>query len=447
MIAIYQQPGANGLGVSKAVHQAMVDMKSRFPEGLDYVISLDTTDFVRLSIKEVQDTLFEAVILVILVVFLFLQNFRATIICTVAIFVALIGMFTGMLALGFSINLLTLFGLVLAIGIVVDDAIVVVENVERNMTQFHLPPKEATVRAMGEVTSPVIATVLVAITIAISVTISGFVALTLTPAMCGIMLRHTSPPQKGPFAWFNRQFDSFTQAFGRAVVLIIKRMGIAFVLLAVMVWGIVHLFGALPTSFVPGEDQGYVITAIIMPDAASLDRTEVVTDAVDKKIFEKIPGVENRTQLAGYSLLDGSFKTNSGTFFVTLKPFEERYKTTEKARTENVRTVLTNFHQGAKDILLGMIIPFEPPAIPGIGTTGGFEFWIQDSGAGELANLEKVTQQFLGKARQRPEFSGLNSTFRASAQQLRADVDRARPIFWASRFRMSTAPSRPSLDP
>jgi len=445
LIAIYQQPGANGLKVSKAVHQSMVEMKSLFPEGLDYVISLDTTDFVRLSIKEVQDTLFEAVILVVLVVFLFLQNFRATIICTVAIFVALIGTFTGMLALGFSINLLTLFGLVLAIGIVVDDAIVVVENVERNMTQFHLSPKEATVRAMGEVTSPVIATVLVmsavfvsaaflpgttgqlykqfAITIAISVAISGFVALTLTPAMCGIMLKHTSPPQKGPFAWFNRQFDTFTQAFGRAVVLIIKRMGIAFVLLAVMVWWIVHLFGVLPTSFVPGEDQGYVMTAIIMPDAASLDRTEVVTEAVDR-IFEKIPGVENRTQLAGYSLLDGSFKTNSGTFFVTLKPFEERYKTKEKARTENARAVLANFHQGAKDILQGMIIPFAPPAIPGIGTTGGFEFWIQDTGAGEPAKLEEVTQHFLGKARQRPELSGLNSTFRASAQQLRADVDR-----------------------
>jgi len=445
LIAVYQQPGANGLKVSKDVHQAMSEMKSGFPEGLDYVISLDTTDFVRLSIKEVQDTLFEAVILVVLVVFLFLQNFRATIICTVAIFVALIGTFTGMLALGFSINLLTLFGLVLAIGIVVDDAIVVVENVERNMTQFHLSPKEATLRAMGEVTSPVIATVLVmsavfvsaaflpgttgqlykqfAITIAISVTISGFVALTLTPAMCGFMLKHTMPPQKGPFAWFNRQFDTFTQAFGRAVVLIIKRMGIAFVLLALMVWGIVHLFGALPTSFVPGEDQGYVMTAIIMPDAASLDRTKVVTEAVDK-IFEKIPGVENRTELAGYSLLDGSFKTNAGTFFVTLKPFEERYKSADKARTENARAVLANFRQGAKDILQGMIIPFAPPAIPGIGTTGGFEFWIQDTGAGEPAKLEEVTQQFLGKARQRPELSGLNSTFRASAQQLRADVDR-----------------------
>ena len=444
-IAVYQQPGANGLDVSKDVRKALEEMKKGFPEGLDYVVSLDTTDFVRSSIKEVEHTLLEAVILVILVVFLFLQNFRATVICTVSIFVALIGTFTGMLALGFSINLLTLFGLMLAIGIVVDDAIVVVENVERNMTQFHLSAKEATIRAMDEVSSPVIATVLVmsavfvsaaflpgstgqlykqfAITIAISVIISGFVALTLTPAMCGVMLRHVLPPQKGPFAWFNRQFDKFTQAFGRAVVLIIRRMSVAFLLLAIMIWGIVHLFGVLPTSFVPDEDQGRVIAAIIMPDASSLDRTKEVTERLDK-IFEKIPGVEDRTQLAGFSLLDGGFKTNSGTFFVTLKPFDERYKTAATARTESSLAVLMNLRKEAGKIMQGLVIPIAPPAIPGIGNTGGFEFWIQDSGSGEPARLEELTRKFLAKARQRPELTGLNSTFHASTQQLRAEVDR-----------------------
>ncbi len=449
LIAIYQQPGANGLKVSEEVRRVMAEMKSNFPEGLDYVISLDTTDFVRLSIKEVQDTLVEAIVLVVLVVFFFLQNFRATIICSVAIFVALIGTFTGMFVLGFSINLLTLFGLVLAIGIVVDDAIVVVENVERNMSQFHLSPKEATLRAMGEVTSPVIATVLVmsavfvsaaflpgttgqlykqfAITIAISVTISGFVALTLTPAMCGLFLRHVPPRQKGFFAWFNRCFDAFTQAFGRAVVLIIKRMAIAFLLLALMVWAIVHLFRALPTSFVPGEDQGYVVTAIFMPDAASLDRTKEVTSAIDK-IFAKIPGVDIRTELAGYSLLDGSYKTNAGTFFVTLKPFEERYANKEKAATENARAVLANLHRESKDVLQGLIVPFAPPAIPGIGTTGGFEFWIQDRGAGDPARLEEITQDFIQKAKQRTELSGLNTTFRATTQQLRTLVDREKAM-------------------
>jgi multidrug efflux pump len=445
LIAVYQQPGANGLNVSDAVRRVMADMKNQFPEGLDYVISLDTTDFVRLSIKEVQDTLFEAIVLVVLVVFFFLQNFRATIICSIAIFVALIGTFTGMYILGFSINLLTLFGLVLAIGIVVDDAIVVVENVERNMTEFHLLPKDATIKAMGEVTSPVIATVLVmsavfvsaaflpgttgqlykqfAITIAISVTISGFVALTLTPAMCGLLLRHTPPRTKGFFAWFNRKFDAFTQAFGRAVVLIIKRMSVAFFLLALMVWAIVHLFRALPTSFVPGEDQGYLMTAIFMPDAASVDRTKEVTSAIDK-IYQHIPGIETRTELAGYSLLDGSYKTNAGTFFVTLKPFEERYGTKERARTENARAILGSLHRDAKDINQGLIVPFAPPAIPGIGTTGGFEFWIQDREAGDPARLDEITQEFLEKARQRPELTGLNSTFHATTQQLRAIVDR-----------------------
>ncbi len=229
-IAVYQQPGANGLEVSEAVRKALEEMKPRFPSGLDYTISLDTNDFVRLSIEEVVHTLFEAILLVVLVVFLFLQSFRTTIICSVAIVVALVSTFSGMLALGFSINMLTLFGLVLAIGMVVDDAIVVVENVERNMVRFHLSPKEATLKAMEEISSSLVAVVLVmasvfipaaflagttgqlykqfAITIVISVAVSGFVALTLTPAMCGVLLKHTKPPTRGFFAWFNRQVDA-----------------------------------------------------------------------------------------------------------------------------------------------------------------------------------------------------------------------------------------------
>ena len=231
----------------------MEDLKKTMPDGIEYVIALDTTDFVRISIEEVIHTLFEAIVLVVLVVYLFLQSFRSTIICTVAIFVSLIGTFSGMLALGFSINLLTLFGIVLAIGMVVDDAIVVVENVERNMVKSHLPPKEATIKAMEEIGTSLIAVVLVmasvfipaaflpgttgqlykqfAITIVISVALSGFVALTLTPAMCGLLLKHPRP-RRGPFAWFNRQFDRFTLAFGDAVVLMIKRMSVAFVVLA-----------------------------------------------------------------------------------------------------------------------------------------------------------------------------------------------------------------------
>jgi len=444
-IAVYQQPGANGLQVSDAVKKTMEEMKPRFPSGLDYKISLDTNDFVRLSIQEVVKTLFEAILLVVFIVYLFLQSFRTTIICTVAIVVALVSTFSGMLALGFSINLLTLFGLVLAIGMVVDDAIVVVENVERNMVRFHLSPKEATVKAMGEISSSLVAVVLVmasvfipaaflpgttgqlykqfAITIVISVAVSGFVALTLTPAMCGVLLKHTQPPTRGFFAWFNRQVDALTRGFGHAVTFVIRRMLVAFVILAVLVYTIIHLFEVLPTSFVPNEDQGYVMAAIIMPDAASLNRTQAVSERVDA-IFKNIPGVDTRTQLTGYSLLDSGFKTNAGTFFVTLKPFDERYSSAKQARAENARAVLTNLNREAATIQEGLVIPVAPPAIPGIGTTGGFEFWIQDIGAGEPARLDEITRQFLAKARQRPELTGLSSTFRATTQQLSADVDR-----------------------
>ena len=255
-----------------------------------------------------------------------------------------------MLALGFSINLVTLFGLVLAIGMVVDDAIVVVENVERNMHEHHLAPKEATIKSMEEIAGSLVAVVLVmasvfipaaflpgttgqlykqfAITIVISVAVSGFVALTLTPAMCALMLKHNPPPQRGFFAWFNRQVDAVTRGFGHAVELVIKRAVIALVLLVAFLWSIYHLFTVLPTSFVPNEDQGYVMAAIIMPEAASMDRTQAVAEKVDA-IFAKIPGVATRSMITGYSLLDSGFKTNAGAFFVTLKDFKERYDTTE----------------------------------------------------------------------------------------------------------------------
>ena len=444
-IAVYQQPGANGLDVSKAVRKTLEEMKPSFPSGLDYVVSLDTNDFVRISIKEVVHTLFEAILLVVLVVYIFLQSFRTTIICAVAIIVALVSTFAGMLALGFSINLLTLFGLVLAIGMVVDDAIVVVENVERNMARFHLSPKEATIKSMGEISSSLVAVVLVmasvfipaaflpgttgqlykqfAITIVISVAVSGFVALTLTPAMCGVLLKHTKLPTRGFFAWFNRGVDSITRGFGTAVTFVIRRMIVAFVILAVLIYSIIHFFQVIPTSFVPNEDQGYVMTSIIMPDAASIDRTEAVAGRVEA-LFKEIPGVENRAQVTGYSLLDNGFKTNAGTFFVTLKPFEERYSSAKKARSENARTVLTSLYRGAKDIREGLVIPVAPPSIPGIGTTGGFEFWIQDIGGSEPAMLDELTRKFLNRARQHHELTGLSTTFRATTRQLSADVDR-----------------------
>jgi multidrug efflux pump len=445
LIAVYQQAGANGLIVSKAVRDALQSMASRFPEGMTYTIALDTNDFVRLSIEEVVHTLVIAIVLVVLVVYLFLQSFRTTLICSVAIVVALVSAFTGMLALGFSINLLTLFGLVLAIGMVVDDAIVVVENVERIMLKEHLPPREATIKAMDEIGGSLVAVVLVmasvfvpaaflpgttgqlykqfAITIVVGVAVSGFVALTLTPAMCAVLLKHRPPPQRGPFAWFNREVDRVTRAFGHAVTFVIKRMTVALVLLAVFLYAIYHLFKAMPTSFVPNEDQGYGFTAIVMPDAASLDRTQAVAERVDA-IVAGIPGVENRTMITGYSLLDLGFKPNAGTFFITFKDFKQRYATIAAAREQNARTILMSLYKEVQGIEDGMVFPVPPPPIPGIGTTGGFEFWVQDTGGGDPARLDELTQEIIRKASERPELLNLRTTFRATTQQLRADVDR-----------------------
>ncbi|HZE98828.1 MAG TPA: efflux RND transporter permease subunit [Planctomycetota bacterium] len=448
-IIIYQQPGANGIEVSNAVKKTLEDLKKSMPAGIEYVIGLDTTEFVRLSIEEVLHTLVEAVILVVVVVFVFLQSFRSTIICMVAVFVSLIGTAMGMLALGFSINLLTLFGIVLAIGMVVDDAIVVVENVEANMIKKHLKPKEATVLAMQQIGNSLIAVVLVmvsvfipaaflpgttgqlykqfAITIVISVVLSGFVALTLSPAMCAVLLKHSDPPKRGPFAWFNRFFEKFTHLFGALVVAMIKHKIVAFIALGLLMWGLVHLFRIIPTAFVPNEDQGYVMAQVIMPDAASMDRTVEMSDKIEQ-IFAKHPAVENRTAINGYSFIDSQFKPNVASFFVTFKDFKERYHDQEKATHLNYQAVLKEVAAGAREFKEGVFVPIAPPAIPGIGTTGGFEFWIQDQGAGDPAQLQLVTQQFLAKARQRPELAGLNTTYRANSQQMRAIVDRSRAV-------------------
>ncbi len=448
-ICVYQQPGANGLEVSKGVMQVMEDMKRTMPDGIEYFLALDTNDFVRISIEEVIQTLWEAVILVVLVVYLFLQSFRSTIICTVAIFVSLIGTFIGMLAMGFSINLLTLFGIVLAIGMVVDDAIVVVENVERNMVVNKLGPREATIRAMEEIGTSLIAVVLVmasvfipaaflpgttgqlykqfAITIVISVALSGFIALTLTPAMCGLMLKHAGLKQTGLFGWFNRQVDRVTLWFGDLVLWVIHNVKKAFVALAFLVALLVVLFKVLPTSFVPNEDQGYVLGTLFMPGGASLNRTADMGAEI-AKIFGSDPAVLSCTEVNGYSLLDAQYKSNTSTFFVKLKDFKERYGSIAKAKAENAKAVLLKVAAGAQGLEQGRFIPIAPPAIPGIGTTGGFEFWIQDKGAGQPERLYEITQQFLARARTRPELTGLNTTFNAVSQQMRITVDRDKAV-------------------
>jgi len=444
LIAVYQQPGANALQVATDVRTALADMKKSFPPGLDYDIALDTTEFVKESINEVVHTFFEALVLVVLVVFLFLQSLRATIVPILAVPVSIVGAFIGMTAMGFSINMLTLFGMILAIGIVVDDAIVVVENVERNMSEFGLDPKTAAKRAMDEVSGPVVAIVLVlcavfipvaflsgitgqlykqfAVTIAVSVVLSGVVALTLSPALAAILLKPHPPGsehgRKGFFGWFNRGFDRVTEGYSRSTQLAIRRAAVSLLLIAGMVVIMLGLFKRVPGSFLPVEDQGYIFTAAILPDAASLDRTEAATDRA-QKWFSQQPGVQSVATVPGFSLIDSQLKSNAGLLFVALKGFAERQAASDKADAL--------IHDAAREFAKdqeAVMIPVNPPSIPGLGTTGGFEFWVQSEGDAPLQRLEELTREIIAKANARPQLRGVNSTINTRSRQLLVDVDR-----------------------
>lgn len=441
-IAVYQQAGSNALEVSQNLRALMDELSQSFPEGIDYTVSLDTTKFVQASIDEVIETLIIAIILVVLVTYIFLQSVNATIIPTVAIFVSVIGTFIGMASLGFSINLLTLFGLVLAIGIVCDDAIVVVENVERNIEQFGLSSVDATIRAMEEVTGPVIATTLVliavfvpvaflggttgvlyqqfAITIAISVAISSFVALTLTPALAAILIKPRNGPPGGLFRWFNLFLEKMTGVYVVGVSLTMKRSIVALTALGAMLYGTYTLFQIVPGSFVPAEDQGYVFAAVTLPDGASLDRSEELTNRV-AKIFAEHPSVQDYSALSGYSFLDGQFKTNTGTVFIALKDFDQRQEPGLA-----VTDLFAFVGPKLKALQEGVVIPINPPSIPGLGSQGGFEFWVQNRGQGGITRLEEVTRQLMADAEARPEVTRLNTTLQAASRQLRADVDRSK---------------------
>jgi multidrug efflux pump len=444
IIAVYQQPGANALDVSKQVRATLDELKKSFPQGLDYQVAMDTTDFTRASISDVIHTFFEALVLVVIVVFVFLQSLRATIIPVMAVPVSIVGTAMGMAALGFSINMLTLFGMVLAIGIVVDDAIVVIENVERNMTVHKLSPKDAAKRAMDEVSGPVVAIVLVmcavfvpvaflggitgqlykqfAITIAISVVFSGIVALTLSPALAAILLKPTHREKRGFFLWFDNKFAQMTGAYGRAVRFIIKRYVLGLMVFVGVIVLAVLMGKTIPGGFLPPEDQGYLLGAIIMPDAASLDRTADVGDKVTD-YFMKQHAVSSVTIVNGYSLLDSQNKNNAGTFFIGLKGFDERYKFSN-IKEDNARAVIIKAYESLSKVQEGVVIPVNPPAIPGLGTTGGTELWIESQGDGSIDQLAAVVQDFVAKAKARPELSGVTSTFNASSQQLLVNVDR-----------------------
>jgi multidrug efflux pump len=440
LIAIYQQPGANALAVSEQVNQTLKELKQNFPDGLDYRISLDTTKFVQASIQEVIKTFYLACLLVVLVVFIFIQSLRATLIPVVAIPVSIIGTFIGMQLFGFSINMLTLFGLVLAIGVVVDDAIVVVENVERNMTEFGLPAREAAKRAMDEVTGPIVATTLVvlavfipvaflggitgqlykqfAITIAISVLISTLVALTLSPALVALLLKPAKGQKWIGFRWFDAAFDRLTDGYVKGVRGAMRGSFFSLAIFGVLLFAVWSLFRIVPTSFVPEEDQGYVFGAYFLPDAASLDRTEKVAGRVTKA-FADHPAVQDVAEFSGYSLIDSQNKGNAGVAFVSLKDYSER-----GSRDLEAPALIRQAGMAMAQIKEGIALPLNPPAIPGLGTTGGFEFWIQSRGTGTYAQLEEVTRAFIAAAQKRPVLAGLAATIQGSNRQMRVDVDR-----------------------
>jgi len=440
LIAVYQQPGANAIEVSKSVRATLAEMSKGFPQGFKYEIALDTTKFVQASIDEVVKTFFEAVLLVVMVVFVFLHSMRLTIIPTLAVPVSILGALCGMLVLGFSINMLTLFGMILAIGLVVDDAIVVVENTERNMAQFGLTANAAAKKAMQEVGGPVVAVVLVlnavfipvaflsgitgalykqfAITIAISVLFSGIIALTLSPALAALLIKAKREEQKGFFRWFDDALEKATDGYVAGVKWVLRHWLLALGAFALVIVACVALFRTLPTGFVPQEDQGYIFTAYFLPDSASLDRTNAVgAEAADA--IRRHPAVANVSQVDGYSLIDSQNKTNFGVLFVSLKDYEER-----KGPGLGADDVIAHAHRETAAIQGGLVVPVNPPAIPGLGVTAGFQIWIEQKGGGDFGQLSGTVERIIAKARERKELVGVNTTVRASGQQMLADVDR-----------------------
>ena len=443
IIAVFQTPGSNALEVANGVKSTIAELKQRFPADLDYQISLDTTLPVTEGIREIVETLVIAIVLVLLVVFLFLQNWRATLIPMIAVPVSLIGTFAVFPLLGFSINTLSLFGLVLAIGLVVDDAIVVVEAVEHHIEEG-MSPRDATLQAMNEVSGPVISIALIlasvfipiafisgiqgrlnkqfAVTIAISVVISAFNALTLSPALSALLLRPRRE-SKGLlarfFGAFNHWFTRATQGYVNWSHFLIRK---AFVAVLILVgFAVVDLLAArqLPTSFLPEEDYGYFFLNVQLPPAASLKRTDVVSKKIEA-ILSKTDGVQYYNTIGGFSLLNRVSASYNGFFFVALRPWGERSSAQLQARA-----ILDTLNgRLAREVPEAAAFAFMPPSIPGLGTSGGFSFWLQDRSGGSIDFLDQNLQRFLAAARKRPELAGVNSPFSASVPQVYADVDR-----------------------
>jgi hydrophobe/amphiphile efflux-1 (HAE1) family protein len=441
-IAIFLSPGANALDVGERVARQMAELERRFPPGMRWSMAYDTTRFVKVSMEEVAKTLVEAMILVFVVVYVFLGKLRATLIPTLAVPVSLVGALAGMHLLGFSINSLTLFGMVLAIGIVVDDAIVVLENVERHMRTEHSNAREATRAAMREVTRPVIAIVLVlnavflpvaflgglvgemyrqfAITIAVSVAISGFVALTLTPALCALFLKTGEHRTTGLLGRFETWFERQTGWYARTVGWVLKRGVLAAAVFAAMLlatWGLVR---SVPGALLPEEDQGYVMTIAALPPAASLQRTNAVMDSMYAGVKQH-PAFYNTVSFAGLDVMTFTQRTNGGFSFIQLKDWSERQG--KGLGVNDVAGAIFGLGMAQKD---AFVFAVNPPPIQGLSMTGGFEGFVQARTGSDYVALEAATQQLVAEAAKRPELAGVTTTFSAHVPRVKLDIDRER---------------------
>jgi len=445
-VAVYQLPGTNGVQTAAGVRKLMAQMKQRFPADMDYAVSLDQTLPVTEGIKEILETLLIAILLVVLVVYLFLQDWRATLIPMLAVPVSLVGTFIVFPLFGFSINTLSMFGLVLAIGLVVDDAIVVVEGVQRHIEEG-LTPKDAARKAMDELSGPVIGIALVlasvfvptsfipgitgrlyqqfAVTIAISVILSAFNALTLSPALASLLLR----PKKESdgllrrfFDWFNRMFGRSTEMYVRICGQFIRKSAVALVLL--IAFGLAGIFfgSRLPSGFLPDEDQGYAYVSLQLPQAASLDRTSEAAKQVEQ-ILANTPGVEYTTSVVGFNLLSVVRTSYNAFFWVSLKPWEDR-----KSRAEQYQAIDEHLNQELARLPEGTAFSFSPPAIPGVGTSGGFQFVLEDRSSNNVQFLAKNLDKFMAAARKRPEIGAISTTFLPSVPQRFLQVDRDKAL-------------------
>jgi HAE1 family hydrophobic/amphiphilic exporter-1 len=446
VISVYQLPGTNAVQTVAGIRKFMEQMKQRFPQDVDYTISLDQTLSVTEGMKEILWTLVIAIVLVIFVVYLFLQDWRATLIPMLAVPVSLVGTFVLFPLFGFSINTLSLFGLVLAIGLVVDDAIVVVEGVQHHIEEG-LSPKDASIKAMGELSGPVVGIALVlasvfvptafipgitgrlyqqfALTIAISVMLSAFNALTLSPALSALLLR-PKKPTRGPlgkfFGYFNRYFERSTDGFVRSSGALIRKAAVVMVLL-VVAGGAAWLFSAhLPTSFLPDEDQGYLFINMQLPNSASLERTSAAAKQVEK-VLADAPGVQYTTSVVGFSLLSYVRTSYNANFFVSLKPWEDR-----KSQTEQYQAIKARLNQELKRLPEGTVFAFSPPAIPGVGTAGGVTFVLEDRAGKDVKFLADNLNKFMAAARKRPELGMVSTTFIPSVPQEFINVDREKVL-------------------